>query len=180
LNDSHDAAKPDRRIHVWLIEDNEPYRRTLSRIVSLIRGCRCDYLFGTAEAALEKVRETEPPDVVMLDIGLPGMDGITAIAKLRERAPQIKIIILTVFDDHDRIFAAICGGADGYLLKTSSSEDIGRAVREVVDGLTKQEISAELDISRHTVDTHVRKIYQKLHVSNRAGAVAAAIRQGLV
>lgn len=209
---------------VWLVEDNEPYRRTLSRLLGFIPSCRCDHMSGSAEEALRKMDDGVVPDIVLLDIGLPGMDGISAIPQFRQRNAATKIIILTVFDDHDRIFGAVCAGADGYLLKTSSSEDIERAIIEVhkggasmtpqvakkvmdlmsssrtrsedgdagltaremdvlkflVEGLTKAEIGGRLGISPHTVDKHVRAIYQKLHVNTRAEATAAAVRQGLV
>ena len=178
---------------------------------------------GSVEETLRQIAHDGPPTVLLLDIGLPGMDGISGIPKLREAAPTTKIVILTVFDDHDKVFGAVCAGADGYLLKTSTVERIGEAIlevstggasmnpeiarkvldlfaskqrkqnpestltdretevlRHVVKGLTKKEVAVQLDLSRHTVDTHLRNIYQKLHVNNRAGAVAAAIRDGLV
>jgi len=159
---------------------------------------------------------------LLLDIGLPGVDGITGLPKLKAAAPDTRVVILTVFDDQDRVFRAVCAGADGYLLKTSSIDRIGDAIREVaaggasmnpeiarkvlntltkqntkhsdtmltereqdvlrlvVRGLTKKEIARELTLSPHTVDSHLRNIYQRLHVNNRAGAVAAALRDGLI
>jgi DNA-binding NarL/FixJ family response regulator len=214
-----DVKKPAA---VWLVEDNEPFRRTLARTINSLRVYRCDHTFASAEAALEKLQGDELPQLILLDIGLPGMDGVTALTHLRALAPECKLVMLTVFDDHDRIFGAVCGGADGYLLKTSSVDEIARAIGEVlaggasmtpqiarkvldlmtqkrsnpsdvglttreadvlrgvVHGLTKLEIAESLKISSHTVDTHLRSIYQKLHVNNRAGAVAAAMRQRLV
>ena len=211
-----------QQIDVWLIEDNEPYRRTLARTINRVQEIQCSKTFTAAEPALTSLSESHHPDLILLDIGLPGMNGITALSHLRAAAPSTKIVILTVFDDHDRIFGAVCAGANGYLLKNASAEEIARAIKEVhqggasmtpqvarkvlelmtskpastvdagltaretdvlaqiVRGLTKEEIAAFLNVSPHTVDTHMRNIYQKLHVHNRAGAVAAAIRQGLV
>ena len=207
---------------VWLCEDNERFRRTLCSAINQIDSLSCDQSLGSVEDTLAQMTESEAPDVLLLDIGLPGMDGISALPSLRAAAPGTRIVILTVFDDHDKVFRAVCAGADGYLLKTSTVERIGEAIREVasggasmnpeiarkvldvfsgkrethngpaltdretevlrhvVRGMTKKEVAAELDLSRHTVDSHLRNIYQKLHVNNRAGAVAAALREGLV
>ena len=208
-------------IRVWLCEDNERFRRSLCAAINQIDGLSCDSSMGSVEETLERLGSNGPPDVLLLDIGLPGMDGISGLPQLRSAAPDAKMVILTVFDDHDKVFRAVCAGADGYLLKTSTVERIGEAIQEVsqggasmnpeiarkvldvfarkrdnqhdsltererevlrliVRGLTKKEVATELDLSRHTVDSHLRNIYQKLHVHNRAGAVATAIREGLV
>lgn len=208
-------------IRVWLCEDNERFRRSLCAAINQIDGLSCDSSMGSVEETLERLSSNDPPDVLLLDIGLPGIDGISGLPQLRSAAPDAKIVILTVFDDHDKVFRAVCAGADGYLLKTSTVERIGEAIQEVsqggasmnpeiarkvldvfarkrnnqhdsltererevlrliVRGLTKKEVATELDLSRHTVDSHLRNIYQKLHVHNRAGAVATAIREGLV
>lgn len=208
-------------IRVWLCEDNERFRRSLCAAINQIDGLSCSSSLGSVEETLDRVKSDGPPDVLLLDIGLPGVDGISGLPQLRSAAPEAKIVILTVFDDHDKVFRAVCAGADGYLLKTSTVERIGEAIQEVsqggasmnpeiarkvldvfagkrnnqndaltererevlrlvVRGLTKKEVATELDLSRHTVDSHLRNIYQKLHVHNRAGAVATAIREGLV
>lgn len=209
-------------ITVWLCEDNERFRRSLALAINQIDGLCCEAALGSVEDTLARIAETGPPQVLLLDIGLPGMDGISGLPKLRDAAPDAKIVILTVFDEHDKVFRAVCAGADGYLLKTSTVERIGEAILEVIGGgasmnpeiarkvldvfsgkrtqqsgpdltdreldvlrlvvrgMTKKEIATELGLSTHTVDTHIRNIYQKLHVNNRAGAVAAAMREGLV
>lgn len=212
------SAEP---IRVWLCEDNERFRRSLCGAINQIDGLSCDSSLGSVEETLARIQVDGPPQVLLLDIGLPGIDGISGLPQLRSAAPDAKIVILTVFDDHDKVFRAVCAGADGYLLKTSTVARIGEAILEVstggasmnpeiarkvldlfagkrdtrsdpltdrerevlrlvVRGLTKKEVAAELALSRHTVDSHLRNIYQKLHVHNRAGAVATAIREGLV
>lgn len=206
---------------VWLVEDNERLRRTLRASIDNLEGISCDGDFGNLEDAFAELPKADAPNVLLLDIGLPGVDGITGLPKLKSLAPSTRVVILTVFDDKDRVFKAVCAGADGYLLKTSSVDRIGDAIREVaaggasmnpeiarkvldtltkqskpsetsltdreqdvlrqvVRGLTKKEIARELELSQHTVDSHLRNIYQKLHVNNRAGAVAAALRDNLV
>jgi DNA-binding NarL/FixJ family response regulator len=213
---------PAAPIDVWLIEDNATFRRTVSRALGQCDGFRCTGDFGNAETALLATRQQEAPRVILLDVGLPGMDGLAAIPKLRERLPEAVIIVLTVFEDEDKIFRAICSGAAGYLLKTSSVEEITRSIsdalaggapmnsriaRRVLDmfarlapprgdyGLTarekeileamvqgkiKKEIAGQLNLSFHTVDSHLRNIYQKLEVNTRTGAVAKALKEKLV
>ena len=78
--------------------------------------------------------KSPPPDVILLDIGLPGMNGIQGIPRIKALAPSTHIIILTVFDDQEKVFNAICAGASGYLLKNTDEEAIANAVREVMDG----------------------------------------------
>lgn len=213
---------PAASVDVWLIEDNATFRRTISRALGQTDAFRCTGDFGSAETALAAARQQQAPRVILLDVGLPGMSGLDAIPRLRERLPGVVIIVLTVFEDEDKIFRAICAGAAGYLLKTSPVEEItcavsdalaggapmnSRIARRVLDmftrlapprgdyglsareteileamvqGKTKKEIAAQLDLSFHTVDSHLRNIYQKLEVNTRTGAVAKALKEKLV
>jgi DNA-binding NarL/FixJ family response regulator len=118
---------------VWLIEDNTTYRRTVARVIGQLDGLHCTRDFSNCEDALAAL-PAERPDVVLLDVGLPGMSGIEGIAKIKALAPEARVIVLTVFEDDDKIFRAICAGASGYLLKTSPAEQIGNAIREVLAG----------------------------------------------
>ncbi len=161
------------------------------------------------------------PDVILLDVELPGQNGIEAVKVIKSVAPSTRVVMLTAFDDHDKIFRALCAGASGYLLKTSPVERIVEGIQEAVrggapftpqvaqkvlkmfsklgqperdygltgreqkiielmtKGLIKKEIADTLDLSYHTVDTHLRNIYTKLHVHSRTGAVAKALNERL-
>lgn len=213
-------------IQVWLVEDNEIYRRGLVRAIGSAAGMSCGGEFDCAETALEALATQPAPGVVLLDVGLPGMDGLTALQRFRERAPASRVVILTVFNDLDKIFNAVCAGANGYLLKTASTDAVVTAVRQaaeggapmdaevaervltlfarlaktrrtqaddyglsprekevlqqMAEGLVTKQIAAALDVSIHTVTNHIRSIYAKLHVNTNTGAVAKAIREGLV
>lgn len=117
--------------HVWLIEDHKTYGERLARALNRRADIWCPRRFTACEDAFV-VLATEPaPQVLLLDVDLPGMNGIDAIAQLRQLAPQTAIVILTVFEDDDKIFRAICAG---YLLKTSSTEDIAAAIRSAAAG----------------------------------------------
>jgi len=121
-----------RDIIVWLIEDNAAYRRNAARAIDGAEGLSCPATFRRCEDALERISE-DSPDVVLLDIGLPGMSGLEGIGRLLEKSPETKVVILTVFEDEDKIFNAICAGANGYLLKTARLEEIVASLRDVVN-----------------------------------------------
>jgi DNA-binding NarL/FixJ family response regulator len=123
-----------RRITVWLIEDNASYRHSVLRAFDRMEGLRCTSSFPSFEDALPRLHDPTLPDVILLDVGLPGLDGISAIARIRALHPGAKILILTVFDAPQKIFAAICAGAAGYLLKTASIAEVAEAIRQAVDG----------------------------------------------
>lgn len=94
----------------------------------------CPRRFTACEDAFVTLTTDPAPQVLLLDVGLPGMNGIDAIARLRQLAPQTAIVIFTVFEDDDKIFRAVCAGAAGCLLKTSSTDDIAAAIRSAAGG----------------------------------------------
>jgi DNA-binding NarL/FixJ family response regulator len=207
---------------LWIVEDHAAFRRTLVRVLNSEPDLQCPRDFDSCEKALAALTRDDAPDLILLDVGLPGMSGLDGIRLFKERAPKSLIVILTVFEDDDKVFQAICAGAVGYLLKTSSVADITQAVRDalaggspmnpriarrVLDmfsklapkqsnyglserekeilqlmttGLIKKEIADRLTLSIHTVDTYLRRIYEKLEVNTRTGAVAKALKEGLV
>ena len=207
---------------IWIIEDHTAFRRTLVRVLNAEDGLQCSRDFDSFEKALAALQRDEAPDLILLDVGLPGMSGLEGIRLIKERSPGALVVILTVFEDDDKVFSAICAGAAGYLLKTSSVTEITQAVRDalaggspmtsriarrVLDmfsklapkqsdyglsdrekeilqlmttGLIKKEIADGLSLSVHTVDTYLRRIYEKLAVNTRTGAVAKALKEGLV
>lgn len=214
---------------IWIIEDHRRLRETVAEAVRLAGGhdvvplASCEKAFEALDA------KTPKPDVILLDLGLPGMSGLEGLRRFKERIPEVEIVVFTVFDDRERVFDAICNGASGYLVKSEPLERIVAAVEEVrrggspmspeiarcvierfsrvgagpvssggplvaeslsererevlrllADGLVKKEVAARMAISLHTVDNYVRRIYAKLHVNTLGGAVARAIRDGIV
>ena len=127
-------ASLDQPLCVWLIEDNEPYRTTALRVISRIDGVRTAQSYKSCEAALRALEQGERPDIVLIDVGLPGMSGIEGIPRIKEHVPNAKVVVLTVFDDEDKVFRAICAGADGYLLKGASFDEVRDALAEVRRG----------------------------------------------
>ena len=220
MSESH-----SKQIQVWLVEDNEVFRRNVQRVINSLEGMTCEGSFDSAEATFKALQTNPAPDVILLDVQLPGVDGIAALTEFREAIPETRVIILTVFDDADKIFRAVCAGASGYVLKASGTDRIGEAIRQVMgggapmtpevakkvldafansdllpgekgdygltareqeilrllaEGLLKKEIADALSISVNTVSTHLRRVYDKLHVNTNTGAVAKALREGII
>ena len=119
---------------LWLIEDNVSFRRTVQRVISHLPNIETVRCFGSFEEALAALACSNAPDIVLLDVGLPGMNGIDGISPLKAAAPEVQILLLTAFEDDDKIFRAVCAGASGYLLKTSTTAEIATAVAEVQRG----------------------------------------------
>lgn len=122
-----------RRIAVMIVEDSRDIRDGLARLIDRVDGFRCVGRYRTMEEALA-AHPSEPPDVALLDIGLPGMSGTAGIEPLKCRHPDVLVLMITVHDDDDRIFEAMCAGACGYLLKKTPPEKLIDSVREVVNG----------------------------------------------
>lgn len=221
-NEGEESAAPKEPTKVWVVEDNETLRKTVARVLGRQKDMDCTHQFERCEDAIEALVAGERPNVMLFDIGLPGMSGLEGIRRIKQALPEIEILVFSVFDDNEKVFAAICAGASGYLLKTSSMGEIPDAIREVlaggapinaqiarrvldmfsdmapesrdyglterekevleqmVKGLTKKEIADQLDLSFHTVDKHIRGIYSKLHVNTMTGAVAKALKEGLL
>jgi DNA-binding NarL/FixJ family response regulator len=120
-------------ITVSIVEDNEQLRGTLARVIARADGFQCISNYGTAEAALEGVPK-DKPQVVLMDINLPGMNGVECVRQLKQAMPAIQVIMLTVYEDTENIFNALAAGAAGYLLKRTKSAELLEAIREVNRG----------------------------------------------
>jgi DNA-binding NarL/FixJ family response regulator len=169
----------------WLIEDHKTYGERLAKALNRVEGITCPQRFTACEDAFAALASETPPHVLLLDVGLPGINGIDALAQLRQLAPKTAIVILTVFEDDDKIFRAICAGASGYLLKTANTEDIAAAggspinptiARRVLDMLGKASTNApqkdygltarEKDILQLLVQGHsTKEAAAQLHIS---------------
>ncbi len=136
------ATKPDRldapvenrpEIRVAIVEDQRDIRDGLARLIGGSPGYRCTGAYGSMEEAIPRLK-AEPPDVILADIGLPGMTGIEGIRLIKEKQPGVVALVLSVFEDDRRIFDALCAGASGYLLKKTPPERLLDGIREVVSG----------------------------------------------
>lgn len=129
-----DRKTPTRRIGIWILEDHQVYRLTLRKLLADQTWVDQIRDFDTGEGLVKAIKEESPPDILLVDLGLPGISGIEAIQRLKRVSPATRALVLTVYDDEDKIFEAIRSGADGYLLKASSPEDLLKSIRELRDG----------------------------------------------
>jgi DNA-binding NarL/FixJ family response regulator len=129
------AAGPDQLeiVRVLLVEDDRSAREGLRALIDGTSGYACVGAYGSVEEAL-RASPRDAPDVVLLDIELPGMPGSEGVRPLREKFPKTSVVMLTVFEEEERVFESICNGACGYLLKKTSPSRLLDAIREVRDG----------------------------------------------
>lgn len=165
-------------IKVSLVEDSDQLRGTLARVVNRADGFECISQYGNAEDALEGLPK-DKPDVVLMDINLPGINGVECVRKLKQSLPSVLVVMLTAYEDTENIFNSLAAGASGYLLKRSSSAEILAAIQDVTKGGSP-------------MTTHIaRKVvlsFQKSSASNaatenlsqREQEVLDALAQGLI
>jgi len=127
------SSQPQSVIKVAIIEDEREIRECLTFLVCGTDGYSCTGSYRTMEEALDQIPR-QLPDIVLSDIGLPGMSGIEGVRVLKERYPDLLLMMLTVYDDDERIFDAICAGASGYLLKKTPPARLLDSLKEAVAG----------------------------------------------
>ncbi len=212
----------DKKISVVYYEDNNNLREGIAFLILSTPGLELLTTFSNAETVKVDMEELNP-DVVLMDIDMPGINGIDAAAIVKAVSPQTQVIMLTVFDNEEKIFEAIKYGASGYLLKHTAPSEIIESIFDVykggspmtanvarkvlqffqgqpktqkadynlsdreldivkglVSGYSYKVIASELFISIDTVRSHIRLIYEKLHVNSKTEAVLKAINEGLV
>jgi DNA-binding NarL/FixJ family response regulator len=120
-------------ITVSIVEDNDQLRGTLARVIGRAEGFQCLSHYGNAEEALKDLPHVRP-EVVLMDINLPGMNGVDCVRELKRLMPQTQVMMLTVYEDTENIFNALAAGASGYMLKRTPRDDLVEAIREVHRG----------------------------------------------
>jgi DNA-binding NarL/FixJ family response regulator len=120
-------------ISVSIVEDSDKFRETLARILNRSEGFRCISQYPNAEDALKALPQ-DKPEVVLMDINLPGMNGVECVRQLKVLMPKIQVMMLTVYEDTENIFNALAAGATGYMLKRTPRDELLEAIREVHRG----------------------------------------------
>lgn len=120
---------------IWILEDHQVFAKQIRRLISGEDDLECPYHFTSPDEFFEKLKYTnEKPDILLLDLGLPRMDGLEVLVRVRNLLPDVKVLILSAFDDRERVYRAICNGASGYLLKTADPDEILTGINDVIHG----------------------------------------------
>ena len=128
------AKEKPPTINVMIIEDDDTYRESLEAVINANENLACPFACESCEEALEILEKDFAPEIILLDIKLPGISGIEGIPKFKALSPATHIIMLTVFDDDDLIFNALCRGAEGYLLKSATPQQLRESIQNVMCG----------------------------------------------
>jgi len=213
-------------LRIAIFDDNKNIRESISLLLATVPQFDVVGSFCHVLDCIDDIRDSRP-DIVLMDIEMPGMTGIEAVTKIKKEFPHIQVLMQTVFEDDDRVFDSICAGASGYILKNYLNTKLVDAINELqyggspmspsiarkvlnkmqsvstiikpeeapdyrltprekevlsclVNGLSYKMIAADLGISYETVRSHVKKIYEKLHVASLTEVVAKAINQRIV
>lgn len=213
-------------LRIAIFDDNRNILQSISMLLGTVPDFEITGIYSDVLNCLDDIAESAP-DVVLMDIEMPGMTGIEAVPQIKKKYPAVKILMQTVFEDDDRVFDSICAGASGYILKneinarlidyikdlqtggSAMSPSIARKVlakmqehatvirppqtpdynltaREkevlscITEGMSYKMIADKLSISFETVKTHIKNIYEKLHVASMSEAVAKALNQKLI
>jgi len=165
-------------IRVAIFEDNSNLRQGLFNLLEANEGFVCAGAFGHCERVIENIEESLP-DVILMDIELPGINGIEAVKRIREHYPELKILMETVFEDDEKVFQSVCAGANGYILKTTPPAEILKAIREIYEGgspMTPIIASKVLRMFKKTVSTETDDSY---HLSVREKEILKCLVEGM-
>jgi DNA-binding NarL/FixJ family response regulator len=213
-------------LRIAIFDDNRNIRESITMLLQTEPDFEVVGVFSHVLDCVDDVKECKP-DIILMDIEMPGMSGIQAVLELKKEFPHIQMLMQTIFEDDDRVFDSICAGASGYILKNHLNTKLIDSIKELqfggspmspsiarkvlnkmqsissvlkpeeapdyhltprekdvlsclVNGLSYKMIAADLNISYETVRSHVKKIYEKLHVASLTEVVAKAINQKIV
>ncbi|MDF1659040.1 MAG: response regulator transcription factor [Verrucomicrobiales bacterium] len=207
-------------IRLWVIDDHAGFRRDLVRVLER-RGFVCEKVLSSARGLFSGLSAGSLPDAILLDLRMPQISGLEALDEFRRLRPDLTVILLTASDDEADLLAGLRKGAAGYLLKTSTPDEIESAIRRALsggvtvdpdmnrqlvdklpaeaedgagslspkefevlrhlaDGKPTKRIAADMELSVHTIDSHLRNLYRKLDAPNQSAAVARAFRLGIL
>jgi DNA-binding NarL/FixJ family response regulator len=129
------TPSPDKPTRIWILEDHSQFAKQMGRLIGGEDDMLCEKVFSHPDELYGEINFGTPrPDLLLLDLGLPGKDGLQVLSELKAKFPDQKVVILTAFDDRERVYRAICNGASGYILKTADPDEILTGIRDVMAG----------------------------------------------
>jgi len=167
---------------ISIVEDNDKLRGTLAKVLNRAEGFKCVSDYGSAEDALADLPKIKP-NVVLMDINLPGMNGVECVRKLKTLLPQTQVMMLTVYEDTDNIFNALAAGASGYMLKRTPSKELIEAIHEVLRGGSPMttHIARKVVLSfQKSAETTAKAADELSELSEREQQVLDLLAQGLI
>lgn len=164
-------------VTIGIIEDDDNIRDMLARFFSNSQGHQCVLAAASVEQFMERWPATTHIDVVLSDIGLPGLSGIRGVPLIKNRCPSCQVIMLTIYDNAEKIFQALCAGASGYLLKQTPLPEIKQAVQTLLDGGSPMSPAIARKVVAHFHPKNTAQLLQTL--TPRESQVVQAIEEGL-
>jgi DNA-binding NarL/FixJ family response regulator len=164
-------------IKVAVFEDNKMLRESLQQLINNAEGMACTGAFSDANKLLRNMHMANP-DVVMMDINMPGISGIEAVQMIKEKFPQVNILMQTVFDDNDKIFAAICAGASGYMLKKTAPQKMIEAIHETYLSGAPMTASVAVKVLQMFRLQTIGEKYEFIDLSDREKEILALLVKG--
>jgi DNA-binding NarL/FixJ family response regulator len=205
----------EMKYRLGIIEDDIAIKRVFDLYFSKQENFELVLSKESMEDFLAEAINIKPLDIILSDIGLPGISGIEGIKSIKTLMPEVNIIMITIFEDQQKVFKALCAGASGYLLKSTPIQELAKhllnidhggapispaiarllvdyfnpkrvksnltakelqIVQGLVDGLSYKLIADRLQISTHTVNSHIKQIYKKLHVNSKSEVIAKSLK----
>jgi DNA-binding NarL/FixJ family response regulator len=165
-------------IRVAIFEDNRNLRDGLFQLINGSREFVCVGAFANCNSILEKIEEARP-DVVLMDIEMPGLSGIEAVKILKGKYPEIKILMETIFEDNDKIFESVCNGAEGYILKNTSPVQILSAIKEIFEGGAPMTPSIASKVLKMFKSQSSRSIKDNFNLTEREKEILKCLVEGM-
>src|ERR1700690_630964 len=164
ITETKTAPPSGKTNRISVVDDDDRVRLTLAEAVGRFEGCTCGGSYPSGEEALAGI-PLNPPDVVLMDINMPGINGIECVSRLKATQPQIEVVMLTVYHDADKVLKSLAAGANGYLLKRTERDELRAAIHQVLAGGSpmsseiarkvvqafRQPVSAESETSRLSI-----------------------------
>jgi DNA-binding NarL/FixJ family response regulator len=163
-------------INVGIVEDDPSIRESVASLIDTAGGFTCRQIFESVESAMESISDP-PPDVLLMDINLGGMSGIEGVRRLKTIFPRMNILMLTVFEENDKIFRSLCAGASGYLLKRTPPEKILEAITEVYNGGAPMTASVAKKVL-HLFTTLAPPALPEVHLTSRETEILQHLVEG--